>query len=108
GVTARRPALRVAKTERRKFAEKTHDHVVGEWNPRMIAKLLLQNTIFIVAMGALLFASAGTLHWPAAWIFLVTSASIGPACGFWLAKNDSCLLRARMPAALHARPSASG
>jgi len=28
----------------------------------MIAKLLLQNTVFIVAIGALLFASAGTLH----------------------------------------------
>jgi protein-S-isoprenylcysteine O-methyltransferase Ste14 len=93
---ARTPALRVAKTKRRKFAEKTHDHVVGEWNPRMIAKLLLQSTVFIVAIGALLFASAGTLHWPAAWIFLVTSATIGPACGFWLAKTDPALLAERM------------
>ena len=25
-------------------------------------------------MGALLFASAGTLHWPSAWVFLATSA----------------------------------
>ncbi len=32
----------------------------------MIAKLLLQNLIWIVAMGALLFVPAGTLHWPAA------------------------------------------
>jgi hypothetical protein len=29
----------------------------------MVAKLLLQNTFFVVAMGALLFASAGTLNW---------------------------------------------
>ena len=35
----------------------------------MIAKLLLQNTIFVVALGALPFASAGTLHWPAARVF---------------------------------------
>ena len=62
----------------------------------MIAKLLLQNTIFIVAIGALLFASAGTLHWPAAWVFLVTSATIGPACGLWLAKTDPALLAERM------------
>jgi protein-S-isoprenylcysteine O-methyltransferase Ste14 len=62
----------------------------------MIAKLLLQNTIFVVALGALLFASAGTLDWPAAWVFLVTSAIIGPACGLWLAKTDPALLAERM------------
>jgi hypothetical protein len=32
----------------------------------MIARLFLQNLIWIAAMGALLFAPAGTLHWPAA------------------------------------------
>lgn len=47
----------------------------------MIARLLVQNTIFVVAMGALLFASAGTLHWPSAWVFLVASALLGPLCG---------------------------
>ena len=62
----------------------------------MIAKLLLQNTIFVVALGALLFASAGTLHWPAAWVFLVTSAILGPACGWWLARTDPALLAERM------------
>jgi protein-S-isoprenylcysteine O-methyltransferase Ste14 len=62
----------------------------------MIAKLLLQNTIFVVALGALLFATAGTLDWPSAWVFLVTSAIIGPACGLWLAKTDPALLAERM------------
>jgi protein-S-isoprenylcysteine O-methyltransferase Ste14 len=62
----------------------------------MIAKLLLQNTFFVVAMGALLFASAGTLHWPGAWAFLATSAILGPACGLWLAKTDPALLAERM------------
>jgi protein-S-isoprenylcysteine O-methyltransferase Ste14 len=62
----------------------------------MIAKLLLQNLIFIVAMGALLFASAGTLHWPAAWVFLATNAILGPACGLWLAKTDPALLAERL------------
>src|SRR5258707_14942047 len=63
---------------------------------RMIAKLLLQNTFFVVAMGALLFASAGTLHWPGGWAFLATSAVLGPACGLWLAKTDPALLAERM------------
>ena len=62
----------------------------------MIAKLLAQNTFFIVALGAVLFASAGSLHWPAAWVFLAVSAVIGPACGLWLAKADPALLAERM------------
>jgi protein-S-isoprenylcysteine O-methyltransferase Ste14 len=62
----------------------------------MIAKLLLQNTFFVAGMGALLFASAGTLHWPGAWACLATSAVLGPACGLWLAKADPALLAERM------------
>jgi hypothetical protein len=32
--------------------------------PAMIAKLVLHNTGFVAVMGALLFVSAGTWHWP--------------------------------------------
>jgi protein-S-isoprenylcysteine O-methyltransferase Ste14 len=62
----------------------------------MIAKWLLQSLIWIAGMGALLFASAGTLHWPAAWAFLATMAVIALACGWWLAKTDPALLAERM------------
>lgn len=62
----------------------------------MFARLLLQNTITIVAMGALLFASAGTLHWPSAWVFLVASALLGPLCGWWLYRIDPALLAERL------------
>lgn len=64
--------------------------------PRMIAKLLLQNTITTVAMGALLFASAGTLHWPSAWLFLATCILLGPLCGWWLYRIDPALLAERL------------
>src|SRR3954471_23560502 len=50
----------------------------------MIARLLLQSTITTAAMGALLFVTAGTLHWPSAWVFLATSALLGPLGGWWL------------------------
>jgi protein-S-isoprenylcysteine O-methyltransferase Ste14 len=63
---------------------------------RMIAKLLLQNAIFVVGLGALLFATSGSLDWTAAWVFLVTSAVLGPACGWWLARTDPALLAERM------------
>ncbi len=62
----------------------------------MIGKLLLQNLIWIVAMGALLFVPAGTLRWPAAWVFLGTMAILGISCGLWLASTDPALLAERM------------
>jgi protein-S-isoprenylcysteine O-methyltransferase Ste14 len=62
----------------------------------MIAKLLLQNTTFLVALGTLLFVSAGSLDWPAAWLFLAVSALLGPACGWWLARTDPALLAERL------------
>src|SRR6266702_8391050 len=62
----------------------------------MIARLLLQNTILIAAMGALLFAAAGTLHWPGAWAFLVISVLLGPLCGWWLYRVDPALLAERL------------
>jgi protein-S-isoprenylcysteine O-methyltransferase Ste14 len=87
-----------ALSNRRKFAEKCRDHddFPGERERRMIAKLLLQNLIWIVAMGALLFVPAGTLHWPAAWVFLGTVGILGVVGGLWLAKTDPALLAERM------------
>jgi protein-S-isoprenylcysteine O-methyltransferase Ste14 len=62
----------------------------------MIAKLLLQNTITTVGMGALLFACAGTMYWPSAWVFLGTCALLGPLCGWWLYRIDPALLAERL------------
>src|ERR1700738_1892575 len=68
----------------------------GEREFGMIAKLLLQNLIWTVAMGALLFVPAGTLHWPAAWVFLGALAFLGLSGGLWLARTDPALLAERM------------
>ena len=62
----------------------------------MIARLLLQNTVLTAGMGALLFAAAGTLHWPGAWVFLLTSVLLGPLCGWWLYRIDPALLAERL------------
>lgn len=62
----------------------------------MIAKLLLHNLIWIATLGALLFVAAGTLHWPAAWLFLGLLAASGIGCGLWLARVDPALLAERM------------
>jgi protein-S-isoprenylcysteine O-methyltransferase Ste14 len=62
----------------------------------MIARLLRQNLMWTVGLGALLFLPAGTLHWPAAWLYLATTAVLGLAGGLWLARVDPALLDERM------------
>ena len=73
----------------------------------MIAKWLSQTLIWIVAMGALLFVPAGTLHWPAAWVFLATLAVIGLLGGWWLARTDPALLAERMRPLMRAEQPAA-
>ncbi|MBR2816287.1 MAG: isoprenylcysteine carboxylmethyltransferase family protein [Reyranella sp.] len=72
----------------------------------MIAKLLLQNLAVVVGMGALLFAAAGTFHWPSAWTYLIVSALLGPACGLWLARTDPGLLAERLKMTSADQPAA--
>ena len=62
----------------------------------MIAKWLLQSLAWIVGLAVLLFVPAGTLHWPAAWVFLGFMVVDGLACGWWLAKTNPALLAERM------------
>jgi protein-S-isoprenylcysteine O-methyltransferase Ste14 len=66
----------------------------------MIAKWLSQTLIWIVAMGALLFVPAGTLHWLAAWVF-------GLLGGWWLARTDPALLAERMRPLMRAEQPAA-
>jgi protein-S-isoprenylcysteine O-methyltransferase Ste14 len=62
----------------------------------MIAKSLFQSVAWIAALGALLFVPAGTLHWPAAWVFVGVMLLIGLGCSSWLAKYNPELLAERL------------
>ena len=62
----------------------------------MIAKLLLQNLIWVAVMALMLLVPAGTLHWPAAWVFLGVTATLGLGGGLLLARTDPALLAERM------------
>src|SRR5258705_6051631 len=73
----------------------------SERDRRMIAKLLLQNLIWTVVMGALLFVPAGTLHWPVAWVFLGTIAILGISFGLWLPRNHPAPLAQRTHPLMH-------
>jgi protein-S-isoprenylcysteine O-methyltransferase Ste14 len=73
----------------------------------MIAKLILQTLLYIAGMGALLFVAAGTLHWPAAWLYLATMAALGLCSGVWLARTDPALLAERMRPMMQAEQPAA-
>ncbi|MBV8487453.1 MAG: isoprenylcysteine carboxylmethyltransferase family protein, partial [Planctomycetaceae bacterium] len=47
-------------------------------------------------MGLLLFGSAGTLRWPAGWVYLAESHLGGLAIGLWLARYSPGLLAERL------------
>jgi protein-S-isoprenylcysteine O-methyltransferase Ste14 len=58
-------------------------------------RLIVQTTLWVAAMGALLFVPAGTLVWPGAWVFLAEIWGLGLAVGFWLLDYDPALLKER-------------
>ena len=62
----------------------------------LIRRLMTQNTVWIVTLGVLLFISAGSLHWPAAWLFLATLGGLGIVGGFWFVQINPGLLTERM------------
>lgn len=62
----------------------------------MISRLIIQTVLWLAATAALLFAAAGTLDWPAAWVMLAELGLLALAIGLWLAGHDAALLRERM------------
>ena len=62
----------------------------------LIRRLVIQNTVWIVTLGALLFVPAGTLRWRAAWLFLATLGGLGILGGLWFSKINPGLLAERM------------
>jgi len=58
-------------------------------------RLIVQTTLWVAAMGALLFVPAGTFAWPGAWVFLGEIWGLGLAVGFWLMRYDPALLKER-------------
>lgn len=62
----------------------------------MIRKLIIQTVLWFGFMGALLFASAGTLRWPAGWIYLALMVGLSLTLGVALARRDPGLMNERL------------
>ena len=59
-------------------------------------ELFSRTFFYLIFIGALLFLSAGTLAWPAAWIYLALTAIVSIGGGLWLARHDPALLAERL------------
>jgi protein-S-isoprenylcysteine O-methyltransferase Ste14 len=62
----------------------------------MKKRLLIQTVLWLASMGAVLFAAAGTLRWPVAWLYLLELGGLGVWIGLWLARRDPGLLAERL------------
>lgn len=67
-------------------------------NPELKRKLWSRTAIYLGIVAVLLFGGAGTLRWPAAWIYLALTAAVSVAGGLWLARHDPALLEERLGA----------
>jgi protein-S-isoprenylcysteine O-methyltransferase Ste14 len=64
--------------------------------PLSLTRILLRFAILVVVLAAALFGSAGTLHWPAAWIYIGLYLAFALTIGPWLYRHNPSLLRERM------------
>ena len=87
---------RVAPIMKAHLMHRLHDRPVT-MRRVLASKLIIQIGIF-VALGSLLFLSAGTLQWPAAWVLLVEMGGTGIALGLWLRWHDPALFAERLSA----------
>ncbi|WP_027167345.1 isoprenylcysteine carboxylmethyltransferase family protein [Mesorhizobium sp. WSM3224] len=73
----------------------------------MISRLIVQTFLWFGFMGALLFASAGTLRWPGAWVYLVLMVGLSLTLGVALARRDPGLMNERLSPPIQKRQTAA-
>jgi protein-S-isoprenylcysteine O-methyltransferase Ste14 len=62
----------------------------------MIRRVIWQSIVGLAIMAALLFFPAGTLNWPAAWVYLIEISITSLAITLWLLRHNPTLLAERM------------
>ena len=67
----------------------------------MGTRALVQTTIWLIVMAAILFIAAGDWDWPQAWIFLAGSGISSLLVCAWLARHDPALLESRLSPPFH-------
>jgi protein-S-isoprenylcysteine O-methyltransferase Ste14 len=72
----------------------------------MIAKLVFEEIVLMLAMAAALFVPAGTFDWPAAWLFLAEFAVLSLVVAIWMARYAPALLAERLSSPIQANQKA--
>jgi protein-S-isoprenylcysteine O-methyltransferase Ste14 len=67
------------------------------------SSLILRTSLFLLALAALLFGAAGTLRYPAGWMFIAEMGVASFAMGFWLRRHDPGLLKERLAGPIQRR-----
>jgi len=62
----------------------------------VIARLLLQIALLFAVTSVVLFGAAGTIRWPAGWVFVIEFHGASLIVGLWLAKHSPQLLEKRL------------
>src|SRR6516164_3743854 len=62
----------------------------------MLIGMGVRTAVWSAALAGLLFGAAGTLRWPAAWVFVAGGFAVALAMGAVLARRDPALLAERM------------
>jgi protein-S-isoprenylcysteine O-methyltransferase Ste14 len=62
----------------------------------LVATLIIRTAFWVALQALILFVSAGTVRWPAAWVFLVEMVGFSLVMGWWLARYDPALLAERL------------
>ena len=62
----------------------------------MVVRLIKQSAIWFACMAALMFIPAGTLAWPAGWIYLAEFGLTSFVMTRWMLRNNPALLAERM------------
>jgi protein-S-isoprenylcysteine O-methyltransferase Ste14 len=71
----------------------------------MIRRGVIQTTLYLIVLAAILFAAAGAWDWPQAWVFLVEAGAFSFGFVAWLAHQDPALLEARLSSPYHRNQS---
>ena len=69
----------------------------------MLRRLIVQTTVWLAVMGAILFVAAGDVAWPQGWIFLAEIGVCSFAIGFLGWGHDPALLTSRLSSPVQQR-----
>jgi hypothetical protein len=64
--------------------------------PDLKRKFVSRMLVYLALIAVLLLGAAGTIAWPAAWVYIALTAVVSFGGGVWLARHDPALLRERL------------